>query len=85
MLADVRPIVNLPVSLARQIHQYLVESQLIVLQQRHEEMERMVREGMYIPTILTEDDSRVVSWIVTDVLDNPVSSISGCRKVTVQP
>jgi hypothetical protein len=64
MLADVRPIVNLPVSLARQIHQYLVESQLIVLQQRHEEMERMMQEGMYISTALTEDDLFVVLWIV---------------------
>ncbi|PNF30667.1 hypothetical protein B7P43_G06102 [Cryptotermes secundus] len=44
LIEDVRLIVNLPVSLARQIHQYLVESQLIVLQQRHEEMERMMRE-----------------------------------------
>jgi hypothetical protein len=84
MLADVRPIVNLPVSLVRQIHHYLVDSQLIVLQQRHEEMERMMREGMYISTALTEDDFCVVSWIVTHVLDNPVSSISGCRKVTFQ-
>jgi hypothetical protein len=85
MLADVRPIVNLPVFLARQIHRYLVESQLIVLQQRHEEMERMMQEGMYIFTSLTEDDLCVVSWIVTDVLDGPVFSISDCRKVTVQP
>lgn len=85
MLADVRLIVNLPVSLARQIHQYLVESQLIVLQQRHEEMERMMREGMYISTTLTEDEFCLAWWIVTDVLDSPVSSSSGCIKVTVQP
>jgi hypothetical protein len=61
MLADVRPVVNLPVSLARQIHHYLVESQLMVLQQRHKEMERMMQEGMYISTAVTEEDFCVVS------------------------
>lgn len=43
-LEDVRPVVNLPASLARQIHHYLVESQLMVLQQRHKEMEQMMQE-----------------------------------------
>jgi hypothetical protein len=53
MLADVRPVVNLPVSLARQIHYHLVESQLMVLEQQHKEMEKMMQEGMYTFDILT--------------------------------
>jgi hypothetical protein len=50
MLADMRLVVNLPVSLARQIHYYLVESQLMVLQERCKEVEQMMQEGMYIST-----------------------------------
>jgi hypothetical protein len=54
MLADVRLIVNLPVSLARQIHCYVVESQLMVLQERCREVEQMLQEGMYISTFGTD-------------------------------
>jgi hypothetical protein len=50
MLTDVRLVVSLPVSLARQIHYYMVESQLMVLQERHKEVEQMMQEGTYIST-----------------------------------
>jgi hypothetical protein len=41
----VEPVVNLPLSLARQIHYYLVESQLMLLEQQQKQMEQMIQEG----------------------------------------
>ncbi|XP_069681044.1 NEDD4-binding protein 2-like isoform X2 [Periplaneta americana] len=41
---DMEPVVNLPLSLARQIHYYLVESQLALLEQQYKQMEQMIRE-----------------------------------------
>jgi hypothetical protein len=68
-LADVRLVVNLPVSLARQIHYYLVDSQLTVLQERHKELEQMMQEGMYISTFdsltaVTEDSLSRTCYVV---------------------
>jgi hypothetical protein len=38
-------VVNLPLSLAQQIHYYLVESQLSLLEQQQKQMEQMIQEG----------------------------------------
>jgi hypothetical protein len=45
VFADVEPVVKLPLSLARQIHYYLVESQLSLLEQQQKQMEHMIQEG----------------------------------------
>jgi hypothetical protein len=52
MFADIEPVVNLPLSLARRIHYYLVESQLLLLEQQQKQMEQMIKEG--IPSNLAQ-------------------------------
>ena len=47
VFAGIGPVVNLSLSLARQIHCYLVESQLLVQEQQHKQMEQMLQEGVY--------------------------------------